>query len=78
MGRFFLCANDQGNEVYGGGDESVGIFLHRSGDDAIVKGEQLKLKERACFYTSTALGGGPIQTSIRYVLFTRNEAIRNK
>eukprot|EP00904_Undaria_pinnatifida_P005798 jgi/Undpi1/2348/HiC_scaffold_13.g05731.m1 len=27
----------QGNEVYGGGDSSVGIFLHRSSDDAIVK-----------------------------------------
>ncbi|CAM9666932.1 unnamed protein product, partial [Laminaria digitata] len=30
----------QGNEVYGGGDESVGIFLHRSSDDAVVKGEE--------------------------------------
>ncbi|CAM9170055.1 unnamed protein product, partial [Laminaria digitata] len=28
----------QGNEVYGGAEQSVGIFLHRSGDDAIVKG----------------------------------------
>eukprot|EP00904_Undaria_pinnatifida_P005796 jgi/Undpi1/2346/HiC_scaffold_13.g05729.m1 len=28
----------QGNEVYGGGEKSAGIFLHRSGDDAIVKG----------------------------------------
>eukprot|EP00752_Nemacystus_decipiens_P007155 g6407.t1 len=28
----------QGNEVYGGGETSCGIFLHRSSDDAIVKG----------------------------------------
>ncbi|CAN0405115.1 unnamed protein product, partial [Hapterophycus canaliculatus] len=28
----------QGNEVYGGGETSAGIFLHRSSDDAIVKG----------------------------------------
>ena len=30
----------QGNEVYGGGEKSAGIFLHRSGDDATVKGEE--------------------------------------
>ncbi|CAN0448441.1 unnamed protein product, partial [Ectocarpus fasciculatus] len=28
----------QGNEVYGGAETSAGIFLHRSSDDAIVKG----------------------------------------
>eukprot|EP00904_Undaria_pinnatifida_P009109 jgi/Undpi1/5328/HiC_scaffold_2.g00609.m1 len=28
----------QGNEVYGGASSSAGIFLHRSSDDAIVKG----------------------------------------
>nr|BDX99461.1 mannuronan C5-epimerase [Cladosiphon okamuranus] len=28
----------QGNEVYGGGETSAGIFLHRSSDDATVKG----------------------------------------
>lgn len=36
-----LRADGQGNEVYGGGDESVGIFLHRSTDNAVVKGEEL-------------------------------------
>lgn len=34
-------ADCQGNEVYGGGEKSAGIFLHRSGDDAIVKGEPI-------------------------------------
>ena len=38
--RLLFCVDCQGNEVYGGGDESVGIFLHRSTDDAIVKGEE--------------------------------------
>ena len=33
----------QGNEVYGGSDVSAGIFLHRSSDDAIVKGERRPL-----------------------------------
>ncbi|CAN0356799.1 unnamed protein product, partial [Scytosiphon promiscuus] len=28
----------QGNEVYGGASSSAGIFLHRSSDDAVVKG----------------------------------------
>eukprot|EP00904_Undaria_pinnatifida_P005807 jgi/Undpi1/2356/HiC_scaffold_13.g05739.m1 len=28
----------QGNEVYGGAETSAGIFLHRSSDDAVVKG----------------------------------------
>ncbi|CAM9348065.1 unnamed protein product, partial [Laminaria digitata] len=28
----------QGNEVYGGAEKSVGIFLHRSSDDAVVRG----------------------------------------
>ncbi|CAM9714410.1 unnamed protein product, partial [Laminaria digitata] len=28
----------QGNEVYGGAEQSVGIFLHRSSDNAAVKG----------------------------------------
>ena len=38
--RAVLLGTDiQGNEVYGGGDEAVGIFLHRSSDDAVVKGE---------------------------------------
>ena len=32
--------NRQGNEVYGGGETSAGIFLHRSSDDAIVIGEE--------------------------------------
>ena len=32
----------QGNEVYGGGRSSAGIFLHRSSDDAVVKGEQCR------------------------------------
>ena len=27
--------------MYGGGDDAVGIFLHRSSDNAIVKGEEL-------------------------------------
>eukprot|EP00904_Undaria_pinnatifida_P005816 jgi/Undpi1/2364/HiC_scaffold_13.g05747.m1 len=27
----------QGNEVYGGGETSAGLFLHRSSDDAIIK-----------------------------------------
>ena len=31
----------QGNEVYGGAETSAGIFLHRSSDDAVVKGEHL-------------------------------------
>ena len=35
---FSRLSVDQGNEVYGGGDESVGIFLHRSSDNAIVRG----------------------------------------
>ena len=26
--------------MYNGGDESVGIFLHRSKDDTVVKGEE--------------------------------------
>ena len=34
-------AYGQGNEVYGGAEKSVGIFLHRSGDDAVVKGDKL-------------------------------------
>ena len=33
-----ICADEKGNEVYGGGVKSAGIFLHRSGDDAVVKG----------------------------------------
>lgn len=37
-------ADGQGNEVYGGAEKSVGIFLHRSGDDAIVKGDQKSLR----------------------------------
>ena len=36
----------QGNEVYGGAEKSVGIFLHRSGDDAVVKGEESSRDER--------------------------------
>ena len=36
--RFALTS--QGNEVYGGAETSAGIFLHRSSDDAIVKGEE--------------------------------------
>lgn len=43
---FSLCGNVQGNEVYKGGDESVGIFLHRSSDDAVVKGEELQHEKR--------------------------------
>ena len=35
-----LCTDGQGNEVYGGSDGSVGIFLHRSSDDAVVRGEK--------------------------------------
>ena len=38
---------DQGNEVYGGGDDAVGIFLHRSSDNAIVKGEELIISTMA-------------------------------
>ena len=34
---------DQGNEVYGGASSSAGIFLHRSSDDAVVKGGQLSV-----------------------------------
>ena len=34
----FFRVFHQGNEVYGGGDKSVGIFLHRSSDNAVVKG----------------------------------------
>ena len=34
-------AYGQRNEVYGGAEKSVGIFLHRSGDDAVVKGDKL-------------------------------------
>ena len=41
---YSFYAADQGNEVYGGGEESVGIFLHRSSDDGIVKGEGMELK----------------------------------
>ena len=37
--------DSQGNEVYGGAETSAGIFLHRSSDDAIVKGDQLSAKE---------------------------------
>ena len=37
---FSPCAFDHVNEVYGGAETSVGIFLHRSGDDAVVKREQ--------------------------------------
>ena len=31
--------------MYGGGEDSAGIFLHRSGDDAIVKGGGTELKD---------------------------------
>lgn len=44
MHCFAFHTDGQGNEVYGGGEESVGIFLHRSGDDAIVKGEGVPQK----------------------------------
>ena len=42
---FSFGVDGQGNEVYGGGDGSVGIFLHRSSDDAVVKGDELRLRE---------------------------------
>lgn len=42
----YVFTGGQGNEVYGGDDESVGIFLHRSSDNAIVKGEELARKSR--------------------------------
>lgn len=35
---FALVCVRQGNEVYGGASSSAGIFLHRSSDDAVVKG----------------------------------------
>ena len=38
------------NEVYDGGDEAVGIFLHRSSDDALVHGEPWASMRRMFFH----------------------------
>ena len=37
----FVVPKIQGNEVYGGGETSAGLFLHRSSDDAIIKSEHI-------------------------------------
>ena len=38
VSRPLVLNGTQGNEVYGGASSSAGIFLHRSNDDAVVKG----------------------------------------
>lgn len=47
----------QGNEVYGGSSNSAGIFLHRSSNNAIVKGEAPSLQcveHTLCFVVTSA------------------------
>ena len=45
-----LGADGQGNEVYGGRDDAVGIFLHRSSDDAVVKGTMDSIEMLMAFH----------------------------
>ena len=42
VSRPLVLNGTQGNEVYGGASSSAGIFLHRSSDDAVVKGGNLR------------------------------------
>ena len=59
----FIFYGIQGNEVYDGSEFSAGIFLHRSSDDAIVKGRQPSAKRYVCIlqcHTKTYVVAGHI------------------